>query len=412
MQEKVIGASLAVSWNDYVMRGGEMVALHVTAASPQIRWFHKDHLGSIVALTNETGTVVERDSYDAWGERRQPAGPDDPLYPALSLTSQVTRGYTGHEQLDSVGLVHMNGRIYDPIIGKMMSADPTVPNPTDAQAYNRYAYVGNNPLSFTDPTGFQRDPPRGIQNDPGNGSGHLNDHPAHGSLCGCSIKGKDREQKLATLMQLRALQPAGDVLGVGLNIQTASSFGAYPVGPRSIPPITEDDLLDALGDLIGMIGAIAESNPEIPESPLALKGIRALDEMLAAERAAIAAAARARRAAELAKTAPVDEEAVGLAKSLASEQQVGELLNGQGQIIAGNGSRATLRDAERLSETYGGLPGDYSKVTSSSYKAADGTTVSTHAYQDASGHIHELKSVIDNHPALNRGTNSPVPAGN
>jgi RHS repeat-associated protein len=175
MQEKVIGASLAVSWNDYVMKGGEMVALHVTAATPQIRYFHKDHLGSIQVLTNETGAVVERDSYDAWGERRNPTGEDDPLYPSLSLTSQVTRGYTGHEQLDTVGLVHMNGRIYDPVIGKMMSADPTVPNPIDAQAYNRYAYVGNNPLSLTDPTGFYDVDP----DHPGQ-MGHAPDSPQHG----------------------------------------------------------------------------------------------------------------------------------------------------------------------------------------------------------------------------------------
>jgi len=157
MAEKMIGASLSVTWNDYIMLGAEMVALRVTAATTQTRYFHKDHLGSIVALTDESGAVVERDSFDAWGQRRTPMGGDDPLYPALSLTSQITRGFTGHEQLDAVGLVHMNGRIYEPVIGKMMSPDPSVPNPIDGQAYNRYSYVGNNPLSLTDPTGFRPD---------------------------------------------------------------------------------------------------------------------------------------------------------------------------------------------------------------------------------------------------------------
>jgi RHS repeat-associated protein len=154
MAEKIVGASQSVTWNNYIMLGGEMVALKVTGAVTQTRYFHKDHLGSIVALTDESGAVVERDSFDAWGQRRTPVGQDDPLYPGQSITSQITRGYTGHEQLDSVGLVHMNGRIYDPVIGRMMSPDPTVQFPYDGQNYNRYAYVGNNPLSLTDPTGF------------------------------------------------------------------------------------------------------------------------------------------------------------------------------------------------------------------------------------------------------------------
>lgn len=157
MAEKIVGASLSVTWNDYIMVGAEMVALKVSGAATQTRYFHKDHLGSITALTDETGTIAELNSFDAWGQRRNPMGPDDPLFPGLSLTSQITRGYTGHEQLDQVGLVHMNGRIYDPIIGKMMSADPTVPNPIDGQSYNRYSYVQNNPLSLTDPTGFVPD---------------------------------------------------------------------------------------------------------------------------------------------------------------------------------------------------------------------------------------------------------------
>jgi uncharacterized protein RhaS with RHS repeats len=50
--------------------------------------------------------------------------------------------------------VHLNGRVYDPMFGRMISADPTVPDPFDPQAFNRYSYVGNDPLTFTDPTGF------------------------------------------------------------------------------------------------------------------------------------------------------------------------------------------------------------------------------------------------------------------
>ena len=64
------------------------------------------------------------------------------------------RGYTGHEMLDDLGLVHMNGRIYDPLIGRMLSADEIVQYPSDLQSYNRYSYVRNNPLAFIDPSGF------------------------------------------------------------------------------------------------------------------------------------------------------------------------------------------------------------------------------------------------------------------
>lgn len=70
------------------------------------------------------------------------------------ISSQTSRGFTGHEELDAVGLVHMNGRVYDPLVGRMISADPTVPDPMNAQAWNRYSYVGNDPLAFTDPSGF------------------------------------------------------------------------------------------------------------------------------------------------------------------------------------------------------------------------------------------------------------------
>ncbi len=115
------------------------------------RYFHTDNLGSIAVITNESGAVVERNSYDAWGKRRFPTGADDP---SGSIESQTTRGFTGQEELADVGLVHLSGRVYDPLVGRMMSADPMVPDPLNAQAWNRYSYVINNPLAFTDPNGY------------------------------------------------------------------------------------------------------------------------------------------------------------------------------------------------------------------------------------------------------------------
>jgi len=140
-------------WNEFLSVGGTMIGLHVLRSDETVstRYFHKDHLGSIAVITDETGAVVERLSYDAWGKRRFANGTDDPTG---SITSQTTRGFTGQEELADVGLVHLNGRVYDPVVGRMLSADPFVPDPTNGQAWNRYSYVINNPLAFTDPNGY------------------------------------------------------------------------------------------------------------------------------------------------------------------------------------------------------------------------------------------------------------------
>jgi RHS repeat-associated protein len=153
MAEKVTGALGVTQWNNYLFAGGNMIGMHVersdgTAAT---RFFHKDHLGSVSTITDEYGTVLERLSYDAWGKRRFPDGTDDP---AGSIESQATRGFTGHEELDGVGLVHMNGRVYDPLLGRFGSADPMTESPFSTQGLNRYSYVGNNPINFTDPSGY------------------------------------------------------------------------------------------------------------------------------------------------------------------------------------------------------------------------------------------------------------------
>jgi len=96
-------------------------------------------------ITDTQGTVVQRKAYTAYGKEIT----TDAFFPY-----STKRGYTGHEHLDD-SLIHMNGRVYDSTIGRFISADPNIFHPFDPQDFNRYAYVRNNPLKYTDPSGFE-----------------------------------------------------------------------------------------------------------------------------------------------------------------------------------------------------------------------------------------------------------------
>lgn len=120
--------------------------------SGQLYAIYRDYLGSITHITNASGAVVQELSYDAWGRLRNPSNqvvyaPDQE--PVLFLG----RGYTGHEHLPQFGLVNMNARLYDPVLGRFLSADPYVQAPDFSQSFNRYAYAMNNPLKFVDENG-------------------------------------------------------------------------------------------------------------------------------------------------------------------------------------------------------------------------------------------------------------------
>jgi RHS repeat-associated protein len=147
----------------FIPAGGGIVAIHTqtqtldassaTITASKTRYVHKDHLGSLHTLTREDGTVDEVLDFDAWGRRRTFDSATH-RYTYASVQSQTDRGFTGHEMLDAVGLIHMNGRIYDPTLGRFLSVDPLVQEAGNLQNLNRYTYVLNNPLSLTDPSGF------------------------------------------------------------------------------------------------------------------------------------------------------------------------------------------------------------------------------------------------------------------
>ncbi|MFY8274706.1 RHS repeat-associated core domain-containing protein [Pseudoalteromonas sp. SSDWG2] len=148
----------------------EDIAIHTiehTTGEEKLHLLFKDHLGSASVISDERGNIVERASFDAFGKRRDEkawqalANPYQTLSNLNALRSITQQGYTGHQQVDHADVVHMGGRIYDPNMGRFMQADPIVQNPKDAQSLNRYSYVYNNPLSYTDPTGYNCAPANG-----------------------------------------------------------------------------------------------------------------------------------------------------------------------------------------------------------------------------------------------------------
>jgi RHS repeat-associated protein len=140
----------------YYVHSPERVVAIVTrgGTNPGTRFLHTDHLGSVDALTLADGTIEERRSYDAFGQRRSPVWGQPP---PMSFSSKTTLGFTGHESDDELGLVNMKGRIYDPKVGRFLTTDPIVSAPLSGQSWNPYSYVGNSPLNFVDPSGFEPD---------------------------------------------------------------------------------------------------------------------------------------------------------------------------------------------------------------------------------------------------------------
>ncbi|MCI5911855.1 MAG: T6SS effector amidase Tae4 family protein [Prevotella sp.] len=141
---------------NYVFASGKVVAIvedkpgkGVTAT----RYVHHDHLGSIQAYSDENGSLTQELSYDAWGRRRNPD--NWTVYDtATDAQAWQERGFGGHEHIDEFEMVNMDGRMYDPVVGRFLSPDPYVQMPDFTQSLNRYAYCVNNPLSLTDPSGY------------------------------------------------------------------------------------------------------------------------------------------------------------------------------------------------------------------------------------------------------------------
>ena len=149
--ERIIRGSVTQDVH-YINAGNGLCAIIIKEGSKITPYFaYSDQLGSILTLTDTTGNIIGAQNFDAWGRQRNPNNwsynsiPSNPVW--------LYRGFTGHETLQSFNLINMNGRIYDPTVGRMLSPDIYVALDGSTQGYNRYGYANNNPLIYRDANG-------------------------------------------------------------------------------------------------------------------------------------------------------------------------------------------------------------------------------------------------------------------
>ena len=116
-------------------------------------YLHRDFQGSIMAISDAVGAVKERRHFDPWGNIVKVTNASGVTTSTNAKLLLLQRGYTGHEHFTEVGIIHMNGRIYDPILKTFLSPDNFIQDPNNSQSYNRYGYAWNNPLKNSDPSG-------------------------------------------------------------------------------------------------------------------------------------------------------------------------------------------------------------------------------------------------------------------
>ena len=157
------GLAGASRWDNFYMRNPwrEMLLLMMMAAIiitsfpqeayasnppyyPVFYYYHSDHLGSATVMTNREGNFIQHYGYTAFGNER---------YKNNAQAFSVTNRYTGQQIDEDTGLYFYGSRYYDPQLGRFIQADTIVPSANTSQALNRYTYVNNNPLKFTDPLG-------------------------------------------------------------------------------------------------------------------------------------------------------------------------------------------------------------------------------------------------------------------
>ncbi len=205
----------------------------------------RDHLGTITHVTDASGNVVNEYSFDAWGRRRNFT---DWSYNVAAQTDILPdRGFTGHEYLPWFKLYNMNGRLYDPVVGRFLEPDPVLQDAFSTQNLNRYSYALNNPLKYVDPNGYKHrltpypDEERWIDPDyqnPNGGRGGGNSYSGFGAPgYGNNGTGLNGTYYDWSSNSYRSTSEGNPAVGWGYAYNIASNFGASTNSPMAIEAI-------------------------------------------------------------------------------------------------------------------------------------------------------------------------------
>ena len=126
--------------------GGIKVTQYEATNTERTTYLHQDFQGSTITVTDDNATVLKQYIYTPFGEQKVISGG--------LLASNMARGYTGHEMVNHLNIIQMGGRTYDAKMGRFLQADIAIQAPNNTQSFNRYSYVMNNPMSYTDPSGY------------------------------------------------------------------------------------------------------------------------------------------------------------------------------------------------------------------------------------------------------------------
>ncbi len=341
---------------------GQVVAMR---RSGVLYWLRPDHLGS--------ASLVPR-SVPSRRRRRDAEGhwlADDRFYPygetkrqdEASPTYPTDRLFTGIALYASIGIYHMGARFYDAYINRWVSPDIIVPDPANPASLNRYAYALNNPLKFVDPSGNSEEGAC----DPNDAT--CSDPSTLWDPTWFTCVGEPEAAEAASLLFLSdpehfiALYADTEAWNLSKEVADLEVFAGY-----SLLHTSAEDLL------------LSGSDPDIADGLSTAHFLCGLDTEVGSRAfsTVVGTGSGFEAVALFGESSLGDSDWLLYFRSPYSEQQMGET----GIPIAGAGSKDVLRKAEDLALEYGGAPGDWAKMTSTSYRGPDGYRFETHWYQN------------------------------
>jgi RHS repeat-associated protein len=248
-----------VSETKYYGFGGDTVGMRVDG---ELSWIFSDQLGSTGITYQADGSGTSRQFYYPFGGIRNPGG---------SPVVDTDVGFTGQRLDETTGLMFYQARYYDPLTARFISADTIVPDPGNPQDFNRYTYVRNNPLRYTDPTGNIALDCLSPFDDPSNGCGGGSFAPEIVEdlvtplkvvaidaplTAGAATVGFVFEYRVKVFAVVTAVACVGATLGAGTVVCFAGG-AAFFVSSAQQTIVSSDSVGDALLGLLGDAGNTA-----------------------------------------------------------------------------------------------------------------------------------------------------------